>query len=333
MKKVRNQLPLISLLLASLVILVSISLAVGPARIGVVKVLNLLIQPDSSTASTIVWNIRLPRTLLALLVGAALAVSGVILQGLLRNPLADPYIMGVSAGGAVGAAIAIILGLNIVFYGMELTPLLSFLFALLAVLVVYRLANFGGRASPEALILAGVAVSAFATAVLVFVVLLTGNMQTLYFWLLGSLADASWTGVYTMIPYVVVGVFIAFFYSKDLNALLLGEDMAKTLGVEVEWVKVFLLGIASFMTAAAVSICGIIGFAGLIVPHIVRLIVGPNHRVLMIVSILTGMVILLFADIVAKVAFMPAELPIGMVMAVVGAPFFLYILRRRRFGR
>ena len=188
-----------------------------PLKQGLSSIRYLIL--DSSKASIIIWNIRLPRMILAILVGAALAVSGVILQGLLRNPLADPYILGVSAGGAVGAALAVIFGLNFIIYGMELTPLLSFAFALLAVLIVYRLAMFGGRATPEALILAGVAVSAFATAVLVFVVLLTGKMQTLYFWLLGSLADASWTGVLTLVPYVIIGVVVTFFYSKDLYLL------------------------------------------------------------------------------------------------------------------
>jgi len=333
MKKIKAKFPLIIFLVIVLALLVFISLAVGPAKISVVRIFNLMIQQDGSTASIILWNIRLPRTILALLVGAALSVSGVILQGLLRNPLADPYILGISSGGALGAALSIIAGIDIAYYGIETTPLLAFLFALVAVLTVYRLAHFGGRASPEALILAGVAVSAFASSMLAFLLIFTGKMQTFYFWMLGSLSDASWSSVFTLFPYVAVGVFIAFFYSKDLNALLLGEDMAKTLGIEVEWVKIFLLAVASLMSAAAVSVCGIIGFIGLIVPHMARLIVGPNHRILMVVSLLAGMILLLFADIVAKVVFMPTELPIGMVMAFVGGPFFLYIIRRRRFGR
>jgi len=284
------------------------------------------------TVDSIVWDIRLPRIVLAAVVGLMLSTAGVMLQGILRNPLADPYILGVSSGGAIGAMLSFVLGIDMVFFGFRTAPLMAFAFALIAVLIVYQLSHIGGRSSPETLVLAGVAVSAFAAAVLSLLIILSGDLRSIYFWLLGSFSGSSWGDVLAVTPYAIIGLFVAYFYSKDLNALLLGEDIAFSLGIDVEFVRLFLLGVASLMAAATVSVCGIVGFVGLIVPHFVRMIIGPNHRLLIPAAALSGALLVVLADIIARVALRPTEIPIGIVMAIIGAPFFLYILRRRRGG-
>ena len=291
---------------------------------------SVFISPGDLWQSEILWQIRLPRVILAALVGLLLSISGVILQGILRNPLADPYIIGISAGGAVGAAISITLGAQFVVFGMSSVPATSFIFALSAVFIVYKLSQVAGKTAPETLILAGVALSAFCAAILSLIIIMSGSLQTIYFWLLGSLSSASWSDVLTVIPYAVLGSGAAYFFSKELNALLLGEEMASTLGVDVENTRLILIGAASIMTAAAVSVSGLIGFVGLIVPHWIRLIIGPNHRLLIPVSALSGMLLMVVADTIARTILSPLEIPIGIIMALVGAPFFLYLLRRRR---
>jgi len=294
---------------------------------------SVLISPQDLLKSEILWQIRLPRVILAALVGLLLSTSGVILQGVLRNPLADPYILGISAGGALGAAISIASGASFVFWGMSSIPLMAFVFSLIAVFVVYKLARVGGKTTPETLVLAGVALSAFSSAILSLIIIVRGNLQSIYFWLLGSLSSASWGNVLTVIPYALVGLAIAYFYSKELNALLLGEELAKSMGVNVEKSRLVLIGAASLMAAAAVSVSGLIGFVGLIVPHWIRLVIGPNHRFLIPVSALSGMLLMVVGDTLARTVLSPVEIPIGIVMALLGAPFFLYLLRKRAEGR
>lgn len=309
----------IAFLLIFLLVAIVLSLMLGSVFISLEKLWQ----------SEILWQIRLPRVLLAALIGLLLSTSGVILQGILRNPLADPYVLGISAGGAVGAALAITLGAQLLFFGLSV-PVAAFVFALLAVYIVYNLSEVAGKASPETLVLAGVALSAFCSAILSLIIILTGNLQSIYFWLLGSLSSASWLNVLTVIPYAVVGAGCTYFFSKELNALLLGEELASTLGVEVERTRFILISVASLMTAAAVSVSGLIGFVGLIIPHWIRLVIGPNHRLLIPVSALSGMLLMVVADTIARTVLSPVEIPIGIVMALVGAPFFLYLLRRRR---
>jgi len=280
--------------------------------------------------SDIFWQIRLPRIILSALIGLLLSVSGVILQGILRNPLADPYILGISAGSAVGAAVAIALGLQFYWLGMSSVPLCALVFALLAVFIVYKLSKVAGRSTTETLILAGVALSAFCAAILSLIIIISGNLQSIYFWLLGSLSAANWLNVLTVTPYALVGSLIAYFLSKELNALLLGEEMAHTLGVEVEKTRVILITTASFMTAAAVSVAGLIGFVGLIIPHWIRLLIGPNHKWLVPISALSGMLLMVVADTISRTALSPSEIPVGIVMALLGAPFFLYLLRTKK---
>jgi iron complex transport system permease protein len=286
---------------------------------------SVYISPGELLKSEIFWQIRFPRVVLAALIGLLLSLSGVILQGVLRNPLADPYILGISAGGAVGAAVALSFG-----WWMGSVTVMAFILSLGAVLVVYKLSQVAGKTSPETLILSGVALSAFCAAILSLIIILSGNLQTIYFWLLGSLSSANWINVLTVVPYALAGALVAYFFSKELNALLLGEEMAQTLGVDVERSRLVLIGAASLMTAAAVSVSGMIGFVGLIVPHWIRLLIGPNHRFLIPIAALSGMILMVAADTLARTILAPVEIPIGIVMALVGAPFFLYLLRRRR---
>ncbi|MDD4179904.1 MAG: iron ABC transporter permease [Candidatus Margulisbacteria bacterium] len=291
---------------------------------------SVLMSPSALWHSDILWQIRLPRVILAAFVGLLLALSGVILQGVLRNPLSDPYIVGFSAGAGVGAAISLALGAQFIVFGMSSLPASAFIFSLLSVFVVYKLSQAAGKTSPETLILAGVALSAFCGAILSLIIIISGNLQSIYFWLLGSLSAATWSNVSTVIPYAIVGSVVAYYYSKELNALLLGEEMALTLGVDVEKVRLVLIVTASLLTAAAVSVSGLIGFVGLIIPHWIRLIVGPNHRLLIPISALSGMILMVVTDTIARTVLSPMEIPIGIIMALVGAPFFLYLLRRRR---
>jgi iron complex transport system permease protein len=291
---------------------------------------SVFISPGELLSSEILWQIRLPRVVLAALIGLLLSIAGVILQGILRNPLADPYILGISAGGAVGAAISMALGAQFVVLGMSSVPASAFIFSLIAVFVVYKLSQVAGRTTPETLILSGVALSAFCAAILSLIIIITGSLQSIYFWLLGSLSSASWQNVITVLPYALVGMGVAYFFSKELNALLLGEEMAMTLGIDVENTRLILIGAASLMAAAAVSVSGLIGFVGLVVPHWIRLVVGPNHRLLIPISALSGMLLMVVADTLSRTVLSPLEIPIGIIMALVGAPFFLYLLRRRR---
>lgn len=291
---------------------------------------SVFISPQELMKSKIFWQIRFPRVVLAALVGLLLSLSGVILQGVLRNPLADPYILGISAGGAVGAAAAIAFGLQVAFLGMSPVPVFAFIFSLVSVFVVYKLSSVSGKASPETLILAGVALSAFCAAILSLIIIISGGLQAIYFWLLGSLSSANWVNVITIIPYAIIGAAVAYFFSKELNALLLGEEMAQTLGVNVEKSKLLLVGASSLMTAAAVSVSGLIGFVGLIVPHWIRLLIGPNHRLLIPIAALSGMILMVAADTIARTILSPLEIPIGIIMALLGAPLFLYLLRRRK---
>ena len=291
---------------------------------------SVALSPGDLLRSEILWQVRAPRVVLAALVGLLLSISGVVLQGILRNPLADPYVLGISAGGAIGAAISIALGAQFVILGMSSVPVTAFITSLAAVFVVYKLSQVSGKTSPETLILAGVALAAFCAAILSLIIILSGNLQAIYFWLLGSLSAATWSNVITVVPYAIFGTVVAYFYSKELNALLLGEEMAQTLGVDVEKTRLVLIGAASLMTAAAVSVSGLIGFVGLIVPHFIRLLIGPNHKFLIPISALSGMLLMVVTDALSRTVLAPTEIPIGIIMALCGAPFFLYLLRRRR---
>ena len=278
----------------------------------------------ADAATTIVVVVRLPRIALGAVVGFSLATAGVVMQGFFRNPMADPSIIGVSSGAAVGAVATIAVP-----YAVPLAlPTAAFLGAIGAAFGVYLLATEGGRTPVATLLLAGVAVQTFLGAVVSFLLLQSGeSMEQAVFWLMGHLHLASWSDVTLVLPVALLGFGGLLAYARDLNVLLLGEEDAHALGVEVERTKRLLLAVASVMTGAAVAVTGVIGFVGLVVPHVMRLLVGPDHRILLPTSALAGATFLVATDTLARSA--PAELPVGIVTAFLGAPFFLYLLRTR----
>ncbi|MGY6709389.1 MAG: FecCD family ABC transporter permease [Rhizobiaceae bacterium] len=285
----------------------------------------------------IIYEIRLPRVVLGMLVGAALAVSGAVMQGLFRNPLADPGIVGVSAGAGLGAISVIVLGGTalapvIALFGIYALPMAAFLGGLASTLILYRVATRAGRTSVATMLLAGIALGAMAGAFSGLMVYIADDRQLrdLTFWGLGSLAGATWTKVLSAGPIIVLALFAAPFIARGLNALALGEASAGHLGVPVQRLKAIAIVTVAAATGAAVAVSGGIGFVGIVVPHLLRLLIGPDHRYLLPASALLGAALLVLADSVSRTIVAPAELPIGIVTAAVGAPFFLWILLRRR---
>lgn len=279
------------------------------------------------------WDVRIPRVLMAAFVGAALACAGTAMQAIFRNSMADPFVIGVSSGAALGAATASVLGAGVIL-GAYAPPLFAFGTALAAVFVVYMLGSVKGRVYVDSLLLSGVAVAAFLGALVSFLIYFARQQyHQLLFWLLGSLALASWDKVFILVLPVLVGVFIIVLYGRDLDALLLGEETAHNLGASPETLKKVILAVAALVTAAAVAFSGVIGFVGLIVPHITRLVVGSNHRILVPAATLSGAIFLIWADTLARSIVAPTELPVGIITALCGGPFFLYLLRRNSSGR
>lgn len=284
--------------------------------------------PDSS--EIIVWDIRFPRALLAGIVGAALSLAGASYQGLFRNPLADPYLIGVTQGAALGAVIAFLLPISIGSVAFGTVPIFAFIGALVSVLIVYSIARSGGTLPTTTLILAGVALGAFLSAIVSYLITVSGDkIHSVVFWLMGSFSLTSWDEVQIALPIVLIGIIVILLNSRALNLIQLGEEQAQQLGVDVEKLKIILLIAATLVTAVAVSFVGIIGFVGIIIPHAVRLMFGADHRFLLPISVLVGAIFLIIADIVARTIMAPTEIPIGVITAFCGAPFFLYLLRKR----
>jgi len=285
----------------------------------------------ASTLETIVVDIRLPRIMLAGMVGAALAAAGATYQGLFRNPLADPYLIGVAQGAALGAVIGFLLPSGWHEVGFGIIPLLAFTGALLSTTVVYLLARVGKTLPVTTLILAGVALGALLSSIISYLIISSGEkLHGIMFWLMGSFSLSRWSEVIVVLPYVLVGLIVLLLYARSLNLMQLDEEQAQQLGINVERLKLILLGAATLITAAAVSFVGIIGFVGIIIPHAVRMLWGADHRFLLPLSILTGAIFLILADVIARTALAPTEIPIGVITAICGAPFFLYLLRRRK---
>jgi len=285
----------------------------------------------SEPAEAIITQIRLPRVITALVVGFALATAGVILQGLLRNPMADPYIIGTSGGAALGATLALYLPQQVVWLGFTPVPLAAFAGSLLAVLAVYAIARIGPRTPITTLLLAGFALSSLMAAAMSFLMLVSGEtMQRVVLWTMGGVSAGGWRQLKVVTPLIAGGSLLAYVFAGDLNAFLLGEDQAAHLGVHVERRKMALLMIGSLLTGAAVSVSGLVGFVGLVVPHVARLIFGADHRLLLPTSGLLGSIFLVIADLAARLVLAPAEVPVGIVTAVIGSPFFIYLLRRSK---
>lgn len=318
--------------LVTLLIMLILSMAIGSVFIPPAEVWRVLTGVASNeTSRTILLNIRLPRTALIALVGAALAGSGATYQGLFRNPLADPYLIGVAAGAGLGAILAMSLNWPYTMLGLFAVPLAAFIASLLTVYLVYTFAHIGRTVPTTNLILAGVAVSSFATSITTFLMLRSsGEVRRAISWLLGGVSLVGWDVTLALIPYLAIGMTMLVLTGYSLNLLQFGDDQAAQMGLNVRRAKFLIIVAASLVTAAAVSFAGIIGFVGLIVPHVVRIWWGVDYRRLIPLSILGGASVLLFADVLSRIVLAPQELPVGIVTALAGAPFFLWVLRRAK---
>jgi len=276
------------------------------------------------------WLIRMPRLLMAVLVGATLATAGVVMQGVFRNPLAEPGVIGISSGAAVGASASIVFGLG--FLGSLTLPVLAFAGGLVATVIVYASARTDGRTEVVTLVLTGIAVNAVGGAAIALFTYLgsTQQREQIVFWQLGSLNGTRWDDLAIVAPLAVVGIAVCLFLAGPLDLLSLGERQAEHLGVRVERLRVIAIVVIAALTCAAVAFCGIIGFVGLVVPHLMRMLLGPGHRLLLPASALGGAVLLVAGDLVARTAVPGSELPIGMLTALIGGPFFFWLLRRTR---
>lgn len=341
-KRMWNGIFCLSLLILLVIMLVSITL--GPAGISFREALNLVlakmpvgkdyIQADQYplTHQVIVYKVRMPRVILAALVGSSLAAVGTTFQGLFKNPMADPYVIGVSAGAALGAAIAIVADLSMVL-GIWALPAAAFLGAFLATLVVYHLARIGKKVPVYTLLLAGVALSALMNALMSFLMIMNAKeLHQIVYWTLGSFAGKNWDHVKIAAPTIILGIMGLWLFAKELNAMLFGEETAKHLGIEIESVKKILLFLAAVTVGAAVAVSGTIGFVGLIIPHIARLLFGPDHRILLPTAALIGASFMVATDTFARVALAPTEIPVGIITAFFGGPFFIYLLKRKKTG-
>lgn len=315
-----------------LLVALTLSLAIGAVFIPPAEILRALTgNPATDVIKTILWDIRLPRTVLVALTGMALGGSGAAYQGLFRNPLADPYLIGIASGAGLGAVTAMSIRWSYSFWGLMAVPLSAFAGALLTVILVYFLARVGQTTPVTNLILAGVAVSSFASALMSFLMLRSdGELRRAMSWLMGGAIQLGWMSVLAMLPYLILGLGTLVVYGHALNLMQFGDEQAQQLGLNVQRAKQVILIASSLTTAAAVAFTGIIGFIGLIVPHIMRLWFGGDYRRLIPLSILGGSTALLFSDVVARVVIAPQELPVGIVTALAGAPFFLWILRRSK---
>ena len=283
----------------------------------------------ASTDSVVIWNIRLPRTIAATLVGVGLASAGVLLQGSLRNPLADPALVGVSAGAALGAVLGAAIGLPFNSIGVTSVAVVTSSIAMAFVLWVSR---SNGRIEVVTVLLSGIAVSAFGAAAMSIIISTSdaAGTRSVSFWTTGSFSLSNWSGVNAMWPAFAIGIILAFFLAPSLDLLALGDEGAHASGVAVSRVRALALLAAVLLTAAGVAVVGVIAFVGLVVPHAVRLVIGPSHRQLLVVSAVGGAVVLLLADTIARLALSPIEIPVGSVTAIVGAPVFFVMLGRAR---
>ena len=273
-------------------------------------------------------NFRIPRVLMSVLVGAVLSVCGAAYQSIFRNPLTDPYILGVSSGASLGAAVAFLLGLNAFFWGVESLALVT---ALLTVLLIYGIASIGNRMHTTTLLLTGVCMTLLISAIISFLIVLTPHkMDSIYFWTMGSFANRGWDDVLILLPVTVVGSGVVLWYGRDLNLLLAGSEAARSMGVEVEKVKCLQLVVTTVMVAFAVSSCGVLGFVGLIVPHAVRLVAGADNRKVIPYSILCGAIFVLLCDTLAHTLLYPNEIPVGSLTSMIGAPLFIYLLYKNK---
>jgi iron complex transport system permease protein len=337
---------ILTLLVIALFFAVVVSLNIGFAPISFseilsvignqIPLLNTTINPDSFSAvnAAIILQIRLPRILAAVIIGAGLATAGVLYQGVFKNPMADPYVLGVSAGASVGAGFGMLLGSGLSFFGFPIVPTTAFIAALITIFVVYNIARIGSRVPEMTLLLSGIAITIFLSAIYQIMQVLApySKLHELVAWQIGGISNVSWGDLWSIFPFIFVGIILSYIFSRDLNMISLGEDTAQHLGVNTERTKKILLALGAMMTAAAVSISGLIGFVGLMIPHITRLIMGPDHRILLPASIIVGAIFLVVCDALARVLTGASELPVGVITAIAGGPFFIFLLRRKKMN-
>lgn len=286
----------------------------------------------SNVSISIVWNLRLPRALLAFLVGGALAVSGTVMQSVLKNPLASSYTLGVSSGASLGAAFVIVTGFNIPFLGMFTLPATGLVCGLLTVFLAVKFASkMDSNLENNTIILVGMVFSLFVNAILTLITAMAEeHVQQLTFWQMGSFALKDWSSVFVLFPVVIVGVFVIRFFSKEMDIMTFGEEQAFTMGVDVYRLKWVLLGLSAALTGSAISFVGVIGFIDLVAPHVVRKVFGSSHKVVIPMSFMFGGAFMVVCDLVARTIITPSELPVGAVTAIVGAPFFAYVYFSKR---
>lgn len=323
----------VTLLLGALALAMLAGVGLGAVRVPPADVLaaigRALAGLDAPAADAVIVGIRLPRVVLAALVGACLSTAGVLYQALFRNPLADPYILGVSSGAGLGAIVVIVATSTTTAFRYFGLPAGAFVGALATIALVTRLASWRGRLDTASLLLGGVAVSYTLSAVTSFIMVYSReSMTTVVFWMMGGLGSASWPYVWMVVPMLAIGMLLPVTRARELNVMLLGDSRASELGVDVERFKRLVLVTGSLLTAAAVSVSGLVGFVGLMTPHAVRQVLGPDHRVLVPASAIAGAIVMVVADLVARTVLAPVELPVGIVTALTGGPFFVWLLVR-----
>lgn len=334
---------IVTILLIFLIFSIGLFTTIGTAKVSVLDIFKIIaskiplinnyidVSNIADSAKSIIWNLRLPRVLLGGVIGASLSVAGAAFQGMFKNPMADPYVLGISSGAALGATLAIVFKIDVSFFSISSITIFAFIGALLAVFTVYNIARVKNKVPVTTLLLAGVAVGQFLTAIMSFIMILSDkDMVKITYWTLGSLSGKGWEPVIGIALPSTLGIIVISFFARDLNILLTGEESAQSLGVDVERTKTYILLLGTFITAISVSVCGIIGFVGLIIPHIVRILMGPDHRILLPASALLGSIFMIFADTIARTLISPIEIPVGIITALFGGPFFIYLLRSRK---
>lgn len=313
---------------------------IGVADISIKQTLDILfykitglgnVEGVKDSTMAIIWTLRFPRVLLALLVGGALSVCGVAYQGIFKNPMADPFLLGVSSGAALGATIGIVFNLSGSFLGLDMISISAFIFAILTLLLVYNISRVGNKVPVPTLLLSGIAISQFLTSITSLFMIFSERMNQIVFWTMGSFNGKSWNHLIVVLPYVVLGFTILFAYNRQMDIMLLGEDTASQLGVNTDSLKMIILVVTALLTAATVSVTGIIGFVGLVIPHVVRILVGPKHKKLYPYSFVLGGVLLVICDTMAR-SILRQEIPVGIITSIIGGPFFIYLLKQRKRG-
>ncbi len=324
-----RKLTIIGLLLLGFAIILGISL--GGADMSILESLKALFFLGQASQEKIIWAIRLPRILTALITGGGLAIVGAVFQGLFRNPMADPFVLGISSGAALGATIAIVLGVSIPIIGFTGISIFAFGGALLTMVTIFMIARARGSLDSNTLLLSGVALNFFASSIIyLFMFLRYDKMKQIIMWTFGSFSTSSWEKLYIIIPVIIIGMIILRLFARDLNGIMTGETQAKSFGVDVNRARNTIILASTFMIGVLVATSGIIGFVGLMIPHLLRIVIGADFKKLLPLSFLYGSLFLLLCDTLARVVVKPAELPIGAITAFFGAPFFIFLLIRKK---